>query len=85
MIRKPNKEKLAPGLWKISFISHGLKIWLVFIDDPGEKTILELNRYPRYKKGKGMRHVFRAMGISHIADIRTQKKCISEIINAKKE
>lgn len=78
-MRLRNDVKLAEGLWRVSFISHGMKCWLVFIDDPRGKTILELNRYPRYRKGKSMRQVFEVMGINHAIDIRKQRELLKKI------
>jgi hypothetical protein len=80
-MRLRTDAKLAEGLWRVSFINHSkLKCWLVFVEDSREKTIAELNKKPRYKKGKNIKHVFRAMGIKHISDTENEKQLLRKIL-----
>jgi hypothetical protein len=76
MQRRLDKQ-LADGLWKVSYLDQSGRphTWYVFVDDPRSKSIGDLNKLPRWKKGKSLKQVFRALGIGYIPKTkRLQKK-----------
>lgn len=59
---------LALGLWKVCFISKNGRLctWFVFVEKSDDKTIGELNNFPRLNKGKTYKQVFKAMGLVYV-------------------
>jgi len=73
---------LAEGLWKVCFISKQGRpcTWFIFVDDSRDKTIGDLNKLPRLKKGKSLKQVFSKLGIGYVPKTnRLRKKKLKEV------